>query len=99
MTVAELELRMSSREFTEWMAYRELTGPLGRRRQDVNAALVASTVARAAGGRSRTLDDFLIKYDAAGVAQPPAEMLQVMKSITLSLGGEVVEGEVVGDRA
>lgn len=43
MTVGELGQRMSSAEFAEWIAYSSLE-PFGPRREDLRAALVASTV-------------------------------------------------------
>lgn len=38
--------RMSSREFTEWLAYYELE-PFGEQRADLRAALIASVIANA----------------------------------------------------
>src|SRR3546814_10930115 len=46
-TVAELDVRMSSSELTEWMVYEKITGPLGRRRGDIQAATIAATIANA----------------------------------------------------
>ena len=46
-TVAELQRRMSSREFTEWAVYYELE-PFGEERADLRAGIVASTVANTA---------------------------------------------------
>ena len=44
MTVAELLSRISSRELTEWAVYERRTGPLGGRRGDIQAAIVAAAV-------------------------------------------------------
>lgn len=46
MPVSELLNRISSRELSEWMAYDRLQ-PFGPERSDVNAGIVASTVANA----------------------------------------------------
>ncbi|MBO2530966.1 MAG: hypothetical protein CW348_14160 [Thermobifida sp.] len=44
MTVAELLARISSRELTEWAVYERRAGPLGGRRGDIQAAIVAADV-------------------------------------------------------
>ena len=44
--MAELQARMSSREFTAWLAYDTLD-PIGAARGDLQAGIVASTVANA----------------------------------------------------
>lgn len=47
MTVAELLARISSRELSEWMAYAQLD-PFGQERGDLQAGIVAATVANTA---------------------------------------------------
>lgn len=47
-TVRELENRLSSAEFAEWMAYYSLE-PFGEARDDYRAGLIAATVANCAG--------------------------------------------------
>jgi hypothetical protein len=51
MTVRELLARTSSRELTEWAAYERISGPLGYARADLQAAIVASTVASVHSGK------------------------------------------------
>lgn len=92
MTVAELDLRMSSSELTEWIAYENLTGPLGRRRQDIQAATIATVIANAnrSKGRKFKISDFLIPY---GRKKPdPRDLLTMVKEINASLGGDYVGG-------
>jgi hypothetical protein len=55
MTVAELGVRMSSAEFTGWMAYAELE-PFGPRREDERAGVLASLIANIARGMSKSED-------------------------------------------
>lgn len=89
MTVAELDFRMGSYELTEWMAFEKMTGPLGRRRGDIQAATVAATVAnanRGKGGKKFKLSDFLIPYDDS--RKSPEQMLSVIKGLNKSMGGE-----------
>lgn len=65
MTVAELLERIGSRELAEWAAYEKITGPLGRRRSDIQAAIIAATVANANRGKGRAPKpaDFLPQWD------------------------------------
>lgn len=64
-TVRELLGEMDSRELTEWMAF-DVVEPIGGRRSDYQAAIVASTVANANRGKGRPLkpDDFIPEYGA-----------------------------------
>ena len=56
---------MDSRELTEWMAF-DLVEPIGGRRSDYQAAIIASTVANANRGKGRAMnpDDFIPEYGA-----------------------------------
>jgi Protein of unknown function (DUF4035) len=62
MTVAEAQGRISSREFTEWMAYYTLE-PFGEARADLRAGEVAATIANVhrdpAKSRPFTAPDFM----------------------------------------
>lgn len=89
MTVADLDNRLGSSELTEWMAFEKITGPLGRRRLDIQAATIASTVAnanRGKGGKKFKLGDFLIPYGEQ--RKTPAQMLEAIKGLNKSMGGE-----------
>lgn len=66
MTVAEAQLRVSSREFTDWQAFAELE-PFGEERADLRAGIIASTLAnvnRGRGTRAFKPSDFMPKFDA-----------------------------------
>jgi hypothetical protein len=83
MTVADLESRMGSAELTEWMAYEEMTGPLGRRRQDIQAATVAAAIAnstRGKRGRKAAIADFLVPYGEQG-EKSPEQILQAFEAM------------------
>lgn len=72
MTVAELGRRMSSSEFTEWMAYAELE-PFGEWRGDWRAGMIASTIAnvnRSSDSEPMTPKDFMPDFEAAADAEP-----------------------------
>lgn len=90
MTVADLDSRLSSSELTEWIAYESITGPLGRRRQDIQAATIAATIAnanRGKKGKKFKLSDFLIPYGTTE-QKSPAQLLAAIKSINKAMGGE-----------
>lgn len=90
MTVSDLESRLSSSELTEWIAYENISGPLGRRRQDIQSATIAATIAnanRGKGGRKFKLSDFLIPYGTSE-RKSPEQMLAAIKSLNKSMGGE-----------
>lgn len=93
MTVADLDSRLSSYELTEWMAYEEITGPLGRKRQDIQAATIAATIAnanRGKKGKKFKISDFLIPWGRK--KKSGLELLAAVKEINAGLGGEYVGG-------
>ena len=51
MTVRELLARVDSRELSEWMAYYQLD-PFGNVREDLQAGIVASTIANVNRGKN-----------------------------------------------
>ena len=65
MTVGEIKERMSSEELTEWMQYYEIC-PFGEERHDINAALIAQTIANVNRSKDQPaykLEDFMITFD------------------------------------
>lgn len=89
MTVADLDARLTSSELTEWMAYEKLTGPLGRRRADIQAATIAATIANASRtkGKKFKVKDFLIPYGEKNRPRTGEEMLALVREINASVGG------------
>lgn len=93
MTVADLDNRLGSAELTEWMAFERITGPLGRRRQDIQAATIAATIAnanRGKKGKTFKMTDFLIPYGER--EKSPDQMLQMVRSLNAQMGGEELVG-------
>lgn len=88
MTVADLDSRLGSAELTEWMAFEKITGPLGRRRHDIQAAIIAATVANANRGKGKKFEvrDFLPPYGIE--RQGPLDMLAAIRGINRSMGGD-----------
>lgn len=65
MTVRELLARIDSKELSEWMAYYEVN-PFGSVRDDLQAGIVASTIAnvnRGKNDKSFTPSDFMPYMD------------------------------------
>jgi len=89
MTVADLDSRLGSAELTEWMVFEKITGPLGRRRQDIQAATIAATIAnsnRSKKGKKFKMADFLIPYGQEE-RKGPQQMLDAIRGINRSMGG------------
>lgn len=81
---------MSSSELTEWMVYEKISGPLGRRRQDINAALIAATIVntnRGKKGKRVQISDFLIEYERVSRRKTPQELLETIQGITAAFEG------------
>jgi hypothetical protein len=87
MSVAEAQQRISSSEFAEWRAY-DLREPIGPERQEMMAAIVATTVANFSGRTKKNLKpkDFLPTYGPPK-RQDPADMLNRLK-LAARLGAE-----------
>lgn len=86
----ELESQLSSSELTEWMAYERMTGPLGRRRSDIQAAVIAQMVYevnRSKKAKRSKLRDFIPDYGKQRRQKTPDEILGTLRSITKSFGG------------
>ncbi len=70
MTVAELLERISSEELEEWRVYDACIEPIGDRRADLRAGVVAATVANCApSDREREPyrpEDFALRFDSDG---------------------------------
>jgi hypothetical protein len=62
-TIAEWQEVMSSEEFVDWQLYYE-TNPFGPKRGDMQAAIVASTIANvnAPKGKKYAVKDFLLEF-------------------------------------
>lgn len=71
-SVAEAQAEIDSAEFCYWQAYDRLN-PIGERRADMRAALVAHVVANAhrTRGRPFTVEDFLLRFNTSEVTQTP----------------------------
>lgn len=77
---------MSSRELSEWQAYDRLE-PIGDKRGDYQAALVAMVVTSVFGGKSSKaprLEDFLLQFDAEPKREQSPETL--MAAFALATG-------------
>ena len=71
MTVSELDSRMSSREFAEWMVYSQIE-PFGPVRQDYHASLISTVIANSNGGKMKP-DDFIKPFEFEKKQEPPPD--------------------------
>lgn len=86
MGVREAQQRIDSREYAEWIAYDQIE-PIGPERGDLQAAIVASTIAnvnRSSRSRAFTPDQFMPRFDRKAVTQTPEEMLRVLRRFAAS---------------
>ena len=65
MTVGEMLDRMSYGELRNWQAYEVVGGPLGPRRADYQAAMVARSIAQVFSKRRVELSRFLFSWGKA----------------------------------
>ncbi|GGS47701.1 phage tail assembly protein T [Streptomyces violaceus] len=81
---------IGSAELAEWQAYERLTGPLGGARGDVQAALIASTIAavnRNKGQKAPKVTDFMPRWDKGAVRKSPQELFKIAQMANAALGG------------
>jgi len=91
MTVAELLGKCSAQELTDWAAFEHIDGPLGAVRGDIQAGIVAATIANVNRGKSSRHfkpSDFMVQWDRPRVRTPEA-MRSMMIALTRRLGGTV----------
>jgi hypothetical protein len=77
-TVGELMATMQPWEWSYWQAY-DRVEPIGVYRDDVRSAIVARTVANAAGaGEPFPIEDFLPKFVSASDAEPSERQREIV---------------------
>ena len=90
MSVAECQQRISSAEFAEWMAFAQVDGPWWSERGDLQAGIVAATVANVHVRKGKRLapKDFMPFQDTRPVRrQSMDEMRAIMSAFTLAQNG------------
>lgn len=87
--VGELQGRVSSAEFSEYLAYERVSGTFGPERGDLQAALVATVVHSLWSKKRRSLKDFLFRWDR-GRQLTPEEMLAAVRQVNAAAGGEEI---------
>lgn len=96
MTVAELQQRMSSREFTEWMAFYQLE-PFGPWRDDIRIGVLGASLAPLLGdfkGARPTPEMFMPAFHdkIASQREDPDAMYRKLLTMTRAMGGTVLHG-------
>lgn len=92
MPVGEMLARTTSAELTEWMAYEQMTGPLGPERNDILFAQLCAVVANAnrAKGKKARPKDFLPTWDRGrGEAQTWQQQKSMAQALNAAFGGTV----------
>lgn len=92
-TVRELLERIDSRELSEWVAYERIAGPLGARRIDHAAALIATAVVNAnrQRGAPKRPEQFLPQWGRKTHRRrmEPDELWAAARAANRKLGGAV----------
>jgi hypothetical protein len=80
--------RVTATELAEWAAYERVAGPLGAPRADLQAGIIAATVANANRGKGRAAipADFIPEWDRKP-AQTWQEQLAAVKALNRAMGG------------
>lgn len=95
MTVAELLSRISSQELSEWMAYEKHAGPLGAARGDIQAGIIAATIANANRSKKSSKvhkpSAFIPTWDKP--EQTDDDMLAMVVQLNRQFGGEDRRGK------
>lgn len=96
-TVRELQERIDAREFMEWAAYYQ-TDPWGGERGDLQAAIVASTIANVHRDPKKPafkLDNFLLKFGQVRKRMGPGAIAATLKTwfaaVNKKFGGKEIK--------
>ena len=79
--MAELQERMTSKEFVEWMAY-ERIDPFGSTREDIRSAIIAMTIHNKDRRRGQTpakISDFIPTFSRPGIQQVPEMQTEILE--------------------
>lgn len=96
--MGELLSRVTSTELTEWIAYEQVAGQLGPARADIQAAIVAATVAnssRGKKGRRFAPRDFIPRWDRKA-RQSWQDQLSIVEQLNAAFGGRDLRKGVDG---
>ncbi len=75
----------------EWIAYQSIE-PHGPERDEIHAAMIASTVAQQWSKRRMRLDQFRLDFGPnAKERSKPKDLKQKLRSIAMALGAKIVE--------
>lgn len=87
MTVAELLDRISAEELAAWQVFHERIEPIGERRADLRAGVIAATVANAAPAPEGTKreqyrpEDFALQFDQGPGSAPADDMARKFRAL------------------
>ena len=90
MTVAELNTRMSAREFSQWMDYSR-DEPFGPTRDNLHAGMVAAMIYNANRGKNKrplSAADFLLMSERERMEQRTRKTMGAIKAVATSKGAK-----------
>ena len=88
-SVVEAQARISSQEYTEWLAYYQID-PWGEERSDLRNAMLAMLLAnqyRSKGRRAFKIEDFIPKFGRERKRQTAEEAKRVLMAFTAASQG------------
>lgn len=86
----DLQRRVSSKHFTELLAYEEIQ-PHGERRSDLRAGIIASTIANASRSKHSqpfAPKDFIVDFDVTTKRQTNEQIKRNLQLFTAMSGGK-----------
>lgn len=96
MTVREMLSRMSSSEFSEWMAYYNIE-PFGPIREDLRAGMIAAPLLNIwvpRGGTRAKPSDWIMRFDKAAEEQDWETMKAMLQGFTAAMKARAKGGKM-----
>lgn len=90
MTIGEIETRMGAAELDDWLRYWQAE-PWGATRDNLHAAMIASTLANLMGGRNSkraTIDDFMLRPKTERAQEQTTSALNWLRAMAAPAGGK-----------
>lgn len=95
MSVREAQARISSNEFSEWIAYSRIE-PFGEERADLRSAINTTVLAnanRSKGRRAFKVKDFMPRFDTKLEIQSPKHMQAMFRMMSAKGYGKFTSGK------
>ena len=80
MTVAEVQEKVSPEELKWWKAYHSIS-PIGKERDDYNAALIAQSVLNANSKKPFKIDDVVLKWGKKKMIRGAKNIMAILRGM------------------